>query len=83
MWIIENLWHELIDLRPCQNDNGYMDGRSQIKVHTDERTQVHSVQSSLAVTHSSTYQARRYLTSVTKSPSKHWSPPRTSRVTET
>jgi len=32
----------LIDLRPCQHDNGYMDGRSQIKVHTDERTQVHS-----------------------------------------
>jgi len=29
-------------LRPCQHDNGYIDGRSQIKVHTDERTQVHS-----------------------------------------
>jgi len=40
----------LIDLRPCQHDDGYMDGRSQIKVHTDERTQVHSAQSSLAVT---------------------------------
>jgi len=38
-------------LRPCQHDNGYIDGRSQIKVHTDERTQVHSVQPSLAVTH--------------------------------
>jgi len=37
-----------------------MDGRSQIKVHTDERTQVHSAQSSLAVTHPSTNQARRY-----------------------
>jgi len=24
-------------LRPCQHDNGYIDGRSQIKVHTDER----------------------------------------------
>jgi len=43
----------LIDLRPSQHDNGYMDGRSQIKVHTDERTQVHSAQSSLAVTHPS------------------------------
>ena len=39
----------LFDLRPCQRDNGYLDGRSQIKVHTDERTQVHSAQSSLAV----------------------------------
>jgi len=34
-------------LRPCQHDNGYIDGRSQIKVHTDERTQVHSAQPSL------------------------------------
>jgi len=65
-WLID--W--LIDLRPCQHDNGYMDGRSQIKVHTDERTQVLSAQSSLAVTHPSTNRARRYLTSVTKSPSK-------------
>jgi len=40
----------LIDLRPCQHDNGYMDGRSQIKVHTDERTQVHSAQSTLVIT---------------------------------
>jgi len=31
-------------LRPCQHDDGYIDGRSQIKVHTDERTQVHSAQ---------------------------------------
>jgi len=56
-----------------------MDGRSQIsqiKVHTDE--QVHNSQSSLAVTHPSTNRARRYLTSVTESPSKHWSPPRNS-----
>jgi len=29
-------------LRPCQHDDGYIDVRSQIKVHTDERTQVHS-----------------------------------------
>jgi len=57
-----------------QHDNGYMGGQSQIKVHTDERTQVHSAQSSLAVTHPSTNQARCYLTSVTESPSKHWSP---------
>jgi len=28
----------LIYLRPCQHDNGYMDGRSPIIVHTDERT---------------------------------------------
>jgi len=75
-WLIN--W--LIDLRPCQHDNGYMDGRSQIKVHTDERTQVHSAQSSLAVTHSSTNRTRRYLTSVTESPSKHWLPPRTDRL---
>jgi len=37
----------LFILRPCQHDDGYMDGRSQIKVHTDERTQVHSARSSL------------------------------------
>jgi len=55
-----------------------MDGRSRIKVHTHERTQVHSARSFLAVTHPSTNRARRYLTSVTESPSKHWSPPRTS-----
>ena len=51
-----------------------MDGRSQIKVHTDERTQVHRAQSSLAVTHPGTDWAQLYLTSVTESPSKHWSP---------
>jgi len=42
------------------------DGRSQIKVHTDRRTQVHSAQSSLVVTHPTTNQARRYLTTVTE-----------------
>jgi len=31
----------------------YIDGRSQIKVHTDERTQVHNARSSLTVTHPS------------------------------
>jgi len=67
----------MIDLRPCQYDNGYMDNRSQIEVHTDERTQVHSAQSYLAVTHPSIKWARRYSTSVTESLSKQWSPPRT------
>jgi len=33
-------------LRPCQHDNSYIDGRSQIKVHIDEQIQVHSAQSS-------------------------------------
>ena len=50
---------------------------SQIKVHTDERTQVHSAQSSLAVTHPGTNRARRSLTSVTESLTEHWSPLRT------
>ena len=63
------VWFGLFDLRPCQHDNGYLDGRSQIRVHTDERTQVHSAQSSLAVTHPGTNRARRSLTSVTESPS--------------
>jgi len=70
----------LIDLRPCQHDSGYMDGQSQIKVHTDERMQVDHAQSSLAITHLSTNRARRYLTSVTESPSKHWSPPPTGKL---
>jgi len=34
--------YELIDLRPCHHDNGYMDDWSQIKVHTNERTQIHT-----------------------------------------
>jgi len=34
----------LIHLCPCRRDNGYIDGQSQIKVHTNERTQVHSAQ---------------------------------------
>jgi len=54
-----------------------MDGRSQIKVHADEWTQVHSAQSSLVVTHPSTNRARQYLSTVTESPCKHWSPTRT------
>jgi len=59
-----------------------MDGQPQIKVYTVERTRVHSAQSSLVVTQVITGGgggARRYLTSVTESPSKHWSPPRTFR----
>jgi len=56
----------LIDLRPCQHDNGYMDDRSQIKVHTDERTQIYGPQSSLAVTHPSTNRTCSYLTSGTR-----------------
>jgi len=72
------LRRRLIGLRRCQHDNGYVDDRSQFKVHTDERTQVHSAQSSLAVSRPSSNRARRYLTSVTESPSKHWSPLRTS-----
>ena len=34
--------------------DGYKDDWSQFKVHTNERTQVHGIQSSLAVTHSRT-----------------------------
>jgi len=44
----------LIHLRPGQHDDGYKDGRSQIKVHTDERTHIHNARSSLVVTHPST-----------------------------
>jgi len=50
-----------IDSRPCRHDDGYIDGRSQIKVRADERTQVQSARYSLAVTHPSTDRARRYL----------------------
>jgi len=39
-------------LRSCQRDNGNADDRSQIEVHTDERTQVHhSAQYSLPAIH--------------------------------
>jgi len=38
-------------LRPRQHDICYIDGLSQIQVHSDERTQVHSAWSSLVVTH--------------------------------
>jgi len=43
----------LFTLRPCQHDDGYMDGLSQIKVHTDERTQVHKRSVFPTVTHPS------------------------------
>jgi len=38
---------------------GAMDGRSQIEVHTDDRTQVHSAQFSLVVTYLSANRGRR------------------------
>jgi len=41
--------------------DSYVDGQSQIKVHTDERTQVHSARSSLVVTHPRTDRGRRAL----------------------
>jgi len=54
-----------IILRPCQHDDtNCIDGRSQIKVHADERTQVHSARSSLVVTHPSTNRGIRCLISV-------------------
>jgi len=53
-----------IILRPCQHDDGYIDDRSKVNVHTDEPTQVHSAQSSLTVTHPRTNRGRRCLTSV-------------------
>jgi len=54
------------------------DGRSQIKVHTDERTQVYSAQ---VVTHPSTYRGRRALTSVNVPQSWPLSPPQVYKVT--
>jgi len=60
-WLID------LGLRPYRrHDDGYMDDQSQINIHSDERTQVHSAQSSLAVTHPSINRVRRYLTSVTE-----------------
>jgi len=55
-------WFDSFLVRVGVNDNGYIDGRSQIQVHTDEQTQVHSVQSSLVVTHLSTNRGRCALT---------------------
>jgi len=44
IWIDRRISDSLVRiiLSPCQHDNGYIDGRSQIWVHTDERTQDHS-----------------------------------------
>jgi len=44
-----------------------MDDRSQIRVSTDERTQVHSARSTLVVTHPITSRAWRNLTLVNES----------------
>jgi len=44
-----------------QHDNGCVDGRLHIYAQTDHRTQVHSAQFSLVVTHPSTYRGRRSL----------------------
>jgi len=61
-------------LRPCQHDDGYLDGRSQINVHTDERTQVNSDLSSLTVTWPSANQGQCCLTSVNVPLNFPWSP---------
>jgi len=72
-WVINTLKDWLIDLRPCQHDNGYMDGQSQIKVHTDEWTQVHRTQSSMVVTHPSTNLCNTYLYTQRVRASWNWS----------
>jgi len=51
-------------LSPCRHYGGYIDSRSRIKVHTDERRHVYSARSSLTVTHPSNInRVRRCLTS--------------------
>jgi len=48
-----------------KHDKGYfINDRSHIQVHTDERIQVHSARSSMAVTHPSTNRGRGALPSV-------------------
>jgi len=42
-------------LPPFQHDDGYIDGRSQIKVRTKERTQVHTQRSVFPDGHPSKY----------------------------
>jgi len=64
-------------LRPCQHDDGYIDGQLEIKVHTDKWTRVHSARSSLMVTHPGNNWGRRWLPSVNVPLSlgrhhKHW-----------
>jgi len=36
------IWFDSFYVARRQHDDGYIDSRSQIKVHTDEQTQVHS-----------------------------------------
>ena len=50
-----------------QHNIGYTDDRSQFQVHTDERANGHSTQSSLVITHPSTNRGRRALTTVNES----------------
>jgi len=57
-----------------QRDIDYIDGRSHMYIHTDERTQVPSAWSSLVVTHSGTNQGQRALTSANVLPSWPWFP---------
>jgi len=37
---LRTIWFNSFYVPRCQHDDGYIDGRSQTKVHTDERTQV-------------------------------------------
>jgi len=72
--------NRLIDLRPCQNDDGYMDGRYSRLSSTPMNGHI-SRFTALSLQWRSPIQVltRLDLTSVTESPpSKHWSPPRTS-----
>ena len=68
MATVKLLRHYVVCYRPFSL-TAILDGRSQIKVHTDKRTQVHSAQCSLVVTHPSTNRDRRDLTTVNETPS--------------
>jgi len=57
----DHQWLVWFILRPCQHNDSYIDGRSQIKVYTNERTLVHSTWSSLTVTYLSTNRDQRCL----------------------
>jgi len=46
LWLIGLVW---FILRLCQLDNGYIDGRSQIRVHIGEWTQVHRARSPVSL----------------------------------
>jgi len=56
------VWFDSFYVHPCQHGDSYVDGQSQIKVHTDERTQVHSARSFLMFTHPCINRGRRCLT---------------------